>query len=82
MLLDNVRHDFTWFSYGLQNPEKVLDIRRTSIVTQLFVIKTEQKDCLVCVCVCVVVVVVGRFYTVLYSALEQTHCALVAFDFQ
>ena len=33
----------------------VLDIWRTFIVTQLFVIKTKQKDCLVCVCVCVCV---------------------------
>ena len=28
-------------------------------------------------CVCVIVVV-DRFYTALFSALEQTHCALVA----
>ena len=32
--------------------------------------------------VVVVVVVVDRFYIALFSALEQTHCALVACDFE
>ena len=39
----------------------------------------------VCVCVCVVVVVVvvvvvDCFYLVLFSALEQTHCACITCD--
>ena len=35
----------------------------------------EAHDCLLQIIMVPVIVVVGRFYTALFSALEQTHCA-------
>ena len=54
----------------------VLDIRRTFIVTQLFVIKTKQKDCLVCVCVCVCVCVVRESVRVVRERVSVCVCVV------
>ena len=39
-----------------------------------------ETSCWLGLVVVVIVVAADRFYIALFSALEQTHCALVAFD--